>query len=138
MHERHSLTCYFDFFCQFNKTFKHLKPKQICNCNFAKSQPKLLIFMVKGKSSDTKFKYLLDVVIILLIHVTFSEIIKFFLYQAVPAVVSSAYCDKRNFVVFSVITFMPGLCFNINDKTSAQIINKYGDKGSPCLQPRCI
>ena len=55
------------------------------NCNFTKSQPKLLIFMVKGKSSDTKFKYLLDFVIILLIHVTFSEIIKFFLYQTVPA-----------------------------------------------------
>ena len=47
------------------------------NCDFTKSQPKLLIFMVKGKSSDTKFKYLLDFVIILLIHVTFSETLTF-------------------------------------------------------------
>jgi len=32
--------------------------------------------MVNGKSSDTKFKYLLDFVTILLIHVAFSEMIK--------------------------------------------------------------
>ena len=50
-------------------------------------------------------------------------------------VVSSAYCDSLISVSPIFIPLMSGFSLMTCERTSAQITKRYGEMGSPCLQP---
>ena len=52
--------------------------------------------------------------------------------------VSSAYCEILCSDWFISIPFIALLFLTLFDKNSAQIMNIYGDRGSPCRHPRLI
>ena len=70
-----------------------------------------------------------------------SILIKFSKYLVDPSNLKDASSAKRD-VLFSFpcmyIPFISGLFLTSFDSSSMQIINKYGDKGQPCLTPRLM
>ena len=49
--------------------------------------------------------------------------------------VSSAYCPSKNSSLLTVMPLIWPFCFIASARGSAQIIKRYGDRGSPCLTP---